>query len=44
MKNIIEFLVYHKDDAHPASPGGGKSLLIIFDMEKMAVLGELAFQ
>jgi hypothetical protein len=41
---IITFLVYHNDDRNPTQPGGGKSLLIKMDMEKMVVVQELGFQ
>ena len=44
-ENIIAFLIFHKDDALPSlSLGGGKSLVVIFDMQKMEVVEELCFQ
>ena len=41
---IARFLVLHVDDAAPSAPGGGKSLVIRFDMRTMRILGELHFQ
>ena len=44
MKDIIEFLVYYKDDKNLTSFGGGKSFIVIFDMQKMEVIDQLWFQ
>jgi hypothetical protein len=44
-QNIIEFQIDpHDNDKRPPAPGGGHSLLIEFDMQKMVVLNELRFQ
>lgn len=41
---VVTFMAFHHDDKNPAGPGGGKSLLIQVDMEKMTVVRSLAFQ
>jgi hypothetical protein len=40
-EDIIHFEIYHKEDKHPTPVGGGKSFLVIFDMNKMEVQQEI---
>lgn len=42
--STVKFLVFHTDDRNVTTPGGGKSLIIKFDMDKMAVIQELGTQ
>lgn len=41
---VVTFLAFHADDNDAAAPGGGKSVFIEFDMNKMLVIRELAGQ
>lgn len=41
---VVTFLAFHMDDAKAVAPGGGKSVFIEFDMNKMVVLRELGGQ
>lgn len=41
---FIWFIVFHNDDKKPSHLGGGKSLLIKFDISAEKIIEELGFQ
>ena len=39
--DVMRVLISHRDDEHPAAPGGGKSFLLDVDMRNMRIVREL---